>query len=171
MPMDQKSKSLLNLAIILAGVIIVLGLALKITRLGSEDANIETPTSDEVTVNSICGLTVSEPTPNEEVVFPLTVNAVVDNTLSGALGCSWTVFEAQAALIEVMDSDNNKVGQGLLTTNEDWMTTGPVNFTSVISLDDGVSSGEELTLIFNEEDPSDGEAGVPSVLEIPVVAQ
>lgn len=171
MPMDQKSKSLLNLAIILAGVIIVLGLALKITRLGSEDAKFETPASNEVAVNSICGLTVSSPTPNEEVVFPLTVNAVVDNTLAGELGCSWTVFEAQAALIEVMDSDNNKVGQGLLTTTEDWMTTGPVNFTSVISLDDGVSSGEELTLIFNEEDPSDGEAGVPSVLEIPVVAQ
>ena len=104
-------------------------------------------------------------------MFPLTVNAVVDNTLAGELGCSWAVFEAQAALIEVMDSDNNKVGQGLLTTTEDWMTTGPVNFTSVISLDDGVSSGEELTLIFNEEDPSGGEAGIPSVLEIPVVAQ
>ena len=171
MPMDQKSKSLLNLAIILAGVIIVLGLALKITRLGSEDAKVETPASNEVAVNSICGLTVSSPTPNEEVVFPLTVNAVVDNTLAGELGCSWAVFEAQAALIEVMDSDNNKVGQGLLTTTEDWMTTGPVNFTSVISLDDGVSSGEELTLIFNEEDPSGGEAGIPSVLEIPVVAQ
>ncbi len=171
MPIDKKSKGLLNIAVILLAVIVILGLALKITRLGKNDAIVSDDTNPVAVVNSLCGLTVTKPTPNEAVVFPLTVNAVIDNSLSSSLGCSWTVFEAQAAVVEVIDSENNKVGQGLLVTEGDWMTSSPVNYKAVVSLEDGVSSEEELTLRFNEEDPSGGEAGVPSILDIPVTAQ
>lgn len=115
-----------------------------------------------------CGLTVSSPLSNTTVAFPLTMTAVVDNTNASELGCSWTVFEAQAGVVKVMNGVT-EVGMGLLMTASDWMTVSPVTYTANITLSSAVVSGTPLTLVIEEENPS-GE-GTPSTIVIPVVAQ
>ena len=59
----------------------------------------------------------------------------------------------------------------VLETEEEWMFTGPVNFSGTLSPANPVPAGTLLTLVINEEDPSDGEAGAPSVVSVPLIAQ
>ena len=117
---------------------------------------------------SHCGLTVNSPLGGSTISFPLAVSAVVDNTNASKLGCSWTVFEAQAGTVKVMNG-TTEVGHSVLATTSNWMTSGPVNYSSTITLSSQVSSGTPLTLVFEEENPS-GE-GTPDTLVIPIIAQ
>lgn len=117
---------------------------------------------------SHCGLTVSSPLSNTLVSFPLSVSAIVDNTDMTNLGCGWTVFEAQAGTIKVLDINNQVVGSGILTTTQDWMTTSPVAYTSTVTLT-GVPASNNLTLVFTEDDPSD--MGNVDTLSVPVIKQ
>lgn len=100
-----------------------------------------------------CGIIVSDPTPDSVVAFPLTIKTIVDNTDMETRGCAWTVFEAQAGTVKVLDSTNTEVGMGILTTTEDWMTTSAVHYSSQVSLV-GTPSGKNLKLVFEEENPS-----------------
>lgn len=117
---------------------------------------------------SNCGLTVNTPLGGSTISFPLSVNAIVDNTNSAKLGCSWTVFEAQAGTVKVMNG-TTQVGMGILSTTSNWMTTSPVNYTGNVTLSSPVASGTSLTLVFEEENPS-GE-GIVNTLVVPVVMQ
>lgn len=102
--------------------------------------------------------TVLEPAANATVKLPLTVKMLVHSAEHPE--CPWTVFEAQAASMRLLDKDGVTVGRGTLTTTEDWMTTGPVNFTGEIpalSLIEG-----EATLVITEEDPR-GEGPVEEI--------
>jgi hypothetical protein len=105
------------------------------------------------------------------VAFPLSVTGIVDNTDAVELGCSWTMFEAQAAYMELKAENGAVVATGILETGEEWMTTGPVNFSGTLSPATPIPAGTLLTLIVNEEDPSDGEAGAPSAVSVPLIAQ
>ncbi len=133
---------------------------------------IETPpvttnnnTPPAVTTTSNCGLSVVSPLPNTTVTFPLMVQAVVDNTQMATLGCSWTVFEAQAGVVKVYDINNIQVGFGILATTGNWMTTSPVNYSATVTLT-GTPATNALTLVFEEEDPSGN--GNIDIVSIPV---
>lgn len=128
--------------------------------------NDDTTTYEEIALSS-CGLEVLSPLANTAVSFPLLVNAIVDNTNTEELGCSWVVFEAQAGIVKVMNGAT-EVGMGILSTTEDWMTSSPVNYSGSVSLSAPVASGTPLTLLFEEENPS-GE-GIPDTLTIPVIS-
>lgn len=131
-----------------------------------------TPQESEVDKGdtSDCGLTLTTPISGAGVSFPLSVTAVVDNTDAVELGCSWTMFEAQAGYMELKDEGGAVLATGILETGEEWMTTGPVNFSGTLSPATPIAPGTLLTLIVHEEDPSDGEAGVPSTISLPLVA-
>jgi hypothetical protein len=100
---------------------------------------------------------------------PISVTAVVDNTNMQALGCSWTVFEAQAGTIELKDGNGTVLGFGLLTTTQDWMTASPVTYTGQVTSNSVFAPGTPLTLVFTEENPSGD--GIPDTLVVPVVVQ
>jgi hypothetical protein len=127
---------------------------------------------DEQTVAlSHCGLTVNSPLGGGLVssTAPISVTAVVDNTNMQALGCSWTVFEAQAGTIELKDGNGTVLGFGLLTTTQDWMTASPVTYTGQVTSNSVFAPGTPLTLVFTEENPSGD--GIPDTLVVPVVVQ
>ncbi|MFA5936132.1 MAG: hypothetical protein WC787_04770 [Patescibacteria group bacterium] len=97
-------------------------------------------------------ITVSEPAANTAVTFPFTVKAVVHN--AERKDCSWTMFEAQAASMEVKDSDGKVVASGLLMAKGEWMTDGPVSFDGMITPVSGVTPSGVLDLVITEENPS-----------------
>ncbi len=116
---------------------------------------------------SHCGLTVNSPLAGSTVSFPLSVSATVDNTQSQSLGCSWTVFEAQAGSVTVKDANGNVLGQSYLKTTGNWMTTGPVVFTATIATLTNPSYTGPLTIVFEEEDVSG--QGNPDTLSVNVM--
>lgn len=93
----------------------------------------------------------------------MTVNVVVDNRKSS---CKWTVFEAQAGSVILKDLSGEILAEGNLITSEEWMTEGPINFSTTIEFKTSTNSDEGI-LIVNEENPS----GIPeevSSITIPV---
>lgn len=106
---------------------------------------------------------ILEPAPGARVTLPITVKFEVHNAKNPA--CTWTMFEAQAGTMRLLDKDGVTVGNGFLMAGGDWMTDSPVTFTGIIpalSLVDG-----EVTLIVTEENPS-GE-GTPQEISIPLI--
>lgn len=135
-----------------------------------------TPSPVDTTVPSavateVCGFKLIAPIPNVSVTFPIAVTAVVDNSHASDIGCSWSTFEANAGPVKVVNAANAQVGFGILETTSNWMTTGPVTYYATVNQTASVTSGEPLTIMFTENDPSDGEAGPISTLAIPVTAQ
>lgn len=131
------------------------------------DNKVEAPTS--ALVRTGCGadhLTVTSPVSGSVVGQAIAVEAVVDNRDANT-DCSWTVFEAQAGTIEVRDAQGAVLGQGLLTTEEEWMTSEPVRYTGSVALTAAPSG--DLTIVITEENPS-GE-GTPDTVAIPLVSQ
>jgi hypothetical protein len=155
-----------SLSISLFIVIIAAGLMWFISTKKSEAPSVP---NQPVTAVSHCGLTINAPLPQTVVSGPISISAVVDNTNMDQLGCSWTVFEAQAGTIELKDSNGTLLGFGLLTTTSDWMTTAPVTYIGMVTPTAPIPSGTQLSLIFTEENPS-GE-GIPDTLTVPVTAQ
>ncbi len=121
----------------------------------------------QTTAASHCGLTVNSPLPNATVTFPLSINATIDNTQLSSLGCSWTVFEAQAGTVIVKDSNGSAVGQAVLSTTADWMTSNATVYTATVSSISNPSYTGSLTLVFEEENPS-GE-GIADTLMVGVM--
>lgn len=128
-----------------------------------QSQNTQQPSQEQM---SLCGLTVISPLSNTIVSSPLIANAIVNNTNKTALGCSWTVFEAQAGVASLVDSTGTQVGFALLQTTSDWMTDGPVPYTGTITFSAQPAPGP-LSLVITEDNPS-GE-GTPSVLTIPLI--
>lgn len=96
-------------------------------------------------------VTVNAPVANSTVTFPLTVTVVVDN--SNDPSCNWGVFEAEAGIVKLKNALNVVLSAEVLSTTMNWMTTGPVTFTTVLSPSPLPPSGP-LTLEFVENDPS-----------------
>jgi len=40
----------------------------------------------------------------------------------------WSGFEGELGTIKLLDKDNNTIGQCILSTTENWMVNGPVNY-------------------------------------------
>ncbi len=134
--------SILTLGVIVLGVYMI------------QQQKVTAPAPQQVAAE-MCGLTITSPLPATTVTFPLTIQAVVDNTQAGTLGCSWTVFEAQAGTVTVKDQNGAILGTGILSTTNDWMTTAPTPYTATItSLTNPTYTGP-LSLVFNEENPGD----------------
>ncbi len=96
-------------------------------------------------------LTLTNITAGETVMFPLTIEATVDNRSNT---CNWTIFEAQAGSITMLDESNTVVANGVLTTTQNWMQVGPVDFTVTLTPTMTITSPETLTLLFEAENPS-----------------
>lgn len=91
------------------------------------------------------------------------------DTVSGILNLSGTVknayfFEGNIG-IGLLDANKNILKQGNGTAISDWMTTEPVTFTATI---DATGLSGKGYIAIQENDPSGGEAGVPSEILIPV---
>ena len=111
-------------------------------------------------------LTVVEPQPGSTQTLPLQVSVIVDN--GSQPNCTWTVFEAQAGIIQLLDSAGIAVGSGTLTTTQDWMTDDPVGYAGEIPAIAIVPPGP-ATLVITEEDPSG--MGDSQTIEIPIIIQ
>jgi hypothetical protein len=108
---------------------------------------------------------IIEPELGGEVSFPFILKVIVDN--SKYPNCRWTVFEAQAGSVVVKGQDGTVVGRGILQTEEDWMTNGPVSFEAKVEALPTMNPGGRLTVEITEDDPS-GEK-VPQTVSFPVV--
>ncbi len=118
---------------------------------------------------SKCGLTIVSPLPGETINFTsdftFIVKGIVDNTQREKLGCSWTVFEAQAATMKVLNSDKETIGTGLLTAKDsDWMTDQPTEYEGTVKVTGTLT---DFSLLVTENDPS-GQGNV-DIIEIPLV--
>ncbi len=145
--------------IILALIILILAAILLVLHFGTQK-------SDSVTASatlSECGLTVTSPA-TFAAHTTYTATATVDNRQKDALGCSWTVFEAVAGTVTLLDDHGKELVTKQLATSEDWMTENPVGFSAEMNIPD-IATGH-YTLAFIEENPSDGPD--QSVLLVPV---
>jgi hypothetical protein len=132
-----------------------------------------------------CGLTITFPTIGTTASFPLPLKGIIDNRNRNALGCSWTVFEAQAGTARVFANINNQgwkevgywgdnqsgaiAGPVPMMTVGDWMTENPVSVSATLMLDPKagvIPAGTPMKIVINEEDPS-GMGG--ETLEVPFV--
>jgi hypothetical protein len=77
-------------------------------------------------------------------------------------------FEANV-LINILDVNKNVLKNGYGTATTDWMTSGPVTFTTLIDFT-GLNSGPGYIEIQND-DPSDGEGGPAKKILIPVIIE
>lgn len=123
--------------------------------------------------SSRCGMAVISPEMNSVVSFPLNISVIVDNSNSATLGCAWTVFEGQAGVVSLIDSNNNVLGSNFLSTsNQNWMENLiaglPVSFATTLNLT-AQPTAENLSLVFTEDNPSG--QGTPDSLILPVLIQ
>jgi hypothetical protein len=152
----------------LIGILVVVVIALGAYTINQRRAVAPTQNNPiTATAASHCGLTVNSPLPNTVVTFPLSLNVTVDNTQAAALGCSWTVFEAQSGTVTIKDVSGTTLAQTFLSTTADWMTVNPTAYTTTIASISNPSYTGPLTLTFEEENPS-GE-GTPDTLVVGVM--
>lgn len=116
---------------------------------------------------SHCGLTINSPLTGSTVTFPLTINAMVDNTAATTLGCSWGVFEANAGSVVIKDTNGNVLAQSYLATTANWMTVNPTVYNATIPSLSNPSYTGALTIMFTEDNSAD--IPNPDTLSIQVV--
>ncbi len=124
------------------------------------------PTTIQSTGCAPKALTVVSPQPGSTQTVPLSVKVIVDN--GSHQNCTWTVFEAQAGIIQLFDSAGIAVGSGTLTTTADWMTDDPVEYTGEIPAIAIVPPGPGK-LVITEEDPAG--MGDAQTIEVPIFIQ
>jgi len=113
--------------------------------------------AEVVNNDSVCGMTVLSPFDGQVFGEISQVLVLIDNTNREVLGCSWTVFEAQAGTFAFFDGEGKQVAFGLLQAQEgvDWMTAEPVEYSGTIDLTEGISITPGLgKLVITEDDPS-----------------
>lgn len=137
---------------ILSGIVVMLVILLLVFKYKNSN-NVTTDTNSQVSKASACGIEIVSPEVGDNIDHSFVVHAIVDNTKRVELGCGWTVFEGQAGLVHIYDKRGLSVGSNLLTTTEDWMTQGPVNFYSEIHIDIDPAD-KNLILVIEEDDPS-----------------
>ncbi len=140
-------------------IIIVIGLGaytISKNRAVAPSTNNNNQGQQQAVAASHCGLTVNSPLPGDTVTFPLTINATVDNTQAQSLGCAWTVFEAQAGPVEVLDQNGNVVAMVPLSTTSDWMTSNATQYSATITSISNPAYTGRMTLKFTEDNPSGG---------------
>lgn len=112
--------------------------------------------------STVSCLQVVSPEKNQIALSPLTVTVVVNNT---SKHCHWTVFEAQAGTIAVVDNEGTTIGTGVLKTTENWMTDTSVRYNGTVIFTKTPTSNN-LILQITEENPS-GTAS-PQLVTLPL---
>ncbi len=88
---------------------------------------------------------VFSPKADEEISTPLEIQGTV-------FGNGWNGFEGQVGTVKLLDSEGNKLAEGVLKATTDW-TKPPVRFQSTLNfISLNMDSG---TLFFSNENPSD----------------
>lgn len=142
-------KKILPLIIVMI-IVIVTGLYLsRKVNLNNTVTSVPSPLPSP-TAAQCTALRLDSPQVNEEVSSPLSVTVTVDNRNKD---CRWTVFEAQAGTLQLLDEDKTVIGKGVLTTSDDWMTSEPVTYNGTITFD-RAPTGKKLELQVIEENPS-----------------
>ena len=131
-----------------------------------------TPAQEEVVVEEeqqpeVSCITVTSPQPNQAVSFPLTVTATID------YGC-WTIFEAQAGVVGLLQNNQIVSPVGLMTVSGDYydQTSYPVTAQATIASTTAVAWAAEL--VITPENPCGNSPECPPVpdpIVIPVVIQ
>ncbi len=107
---------------------------------------------DEATRNKLnalgstksCGLTLTSPTPDSSVTFPLSVQVTVNNSQSA---CKWKILGGKAGTAQILNASGKSIGKADLTTTEDWKSLGDIHFTATInSISESVNGDITLKL-------------------------
>jgi|GEM_PF-7089039 len=120
-----------------------------------------------------CGLSITSPTPNTRVSFPLVIKGMVDNSNSKTLGCSWSMFEGQAGTVQLSYLDKgvwHPLGVSVPVKVDDWTST-KINFAITLNFNNdgiGLVPGTELKVVFMGENPS-GLAANNKTFELPFI--
>lgn len=100
-------------------------------------------------------ITITSPAPNQQITSPLKI--------TGQARGNW-FFEASAP-VELIDANGNKIAQGNITTNGEWMTAEFVPFSATLTFNKPTTASGKL--IFRKDNPS----GLPEnddQIEIPI---
>lgn len=141
-------------------IIIIIILALIVFNI-KKDKTVQAPIQNEIP--AVSG-------PNKDDLDSFSVNP--GGVVSGEMVVTGTVrgayfFEGNIS-VDLLDASQNILKKGYGTAITDWMTAGPVTFTS--NIDATGLSGPGYIKIQND-DPSDGEGGPAKIILIPVVFQ
>ncbi|MDO8740807.1 MAG: GerMN domain-containing protein [Candidatus Woesearchaeota archaeon] len=91
------------------------------------------------------GIEVFLPKADEEVLSPLEIKGTVN-------GSGWIGFEGQVGTVNLIDSEGNKLAEGVLKATTDW-TQPQIRFESTLNFVSlNIDAGK---LVFNNENPSD----------------
>ncbi len=144
--------SYMNKIFLLIGIIFFVVISgLYLTKRGNvEKAPVPISSTPSPSPASCTALTLNSPSSNQKISSPLSVTVTVDNTNTD---CHWTVFEAQAGSMKLLDEEGTVIGEGVLTTEEDWMTDQPVQYKGTITFTK-TPMGKKLELQIHEENPS-----------------
>lgn len=112
---------------------------------------------------SHCAITFLNPQNGDTVTSPVALQVVVDNSKQD---CSWTVFEAQAGVVELIGNTDQVLTKEPLMATSDWMTAAPVTYTANLEY---LNYAGPLKLRIVEENPSG--VGTPDEVSLLLNAQ
>lgn len=95
-------------------------------------------------------LTIDTPQKGQQVTSPLVISVTVDNSKDN---CRWSVFEAQAGSVDLVNDNGDVIGTTTLTTTEDWMTDEPTSYSGTITFTPDTNN-KDYTIVVHEEKPS-----------------
>jgi hypothetical protein len=105
--------------------------------------------ADDVLLTSGNGISNLSITPEQKISLPIIITGTAD---SG----NW-FFEGSFP-VSILDKDGKVISQGFAGAEGEWMTADTVSFTT--KLNGGNYTGS-ATIVFKQDDPSDGESGKP----------
>ena len=80
----------------------------------------------------------------------------------------WHASEGELGLVQLLNQDGNEIALGILTTSENWMKSGPVQFETTLEFDAKESEKGTLIIHNNLGDGDSDEAGVNHSFEVPI---
>ena len=80
----------------------------------------------------------------------------------------WHASEGELGIIQLLDANGEELAYGIMSTKEDWMKSGPVQFETTLVFDAKKSEKGTLIIHNNPGDGSGDEAGELHQFEIPV---
>jgi hypothetical protein len=116
--------------------------------------------ADNVPLTTGTGISNLSIIPGQKISLPITITGTAD---SG----NW-FFEGSFP-VSIIDNDDKAIITGFASAAGEWMTPDPVAFTT--KLNDAHYTGS-ATIVFTQDDPSDGESGKPlKEFRIPVIIE
>lgn len=143
-------------------VIAVALLSLNSCKPKSSDSAIDK--KEEVSIQMDTAISPEIPTvniqPNQKITSPLELKVNSEGV--------WLANEGELGWVQLVDESGNELTKGFLTSEGDWMQSGPVMFSSVLTFD-SKNLEKGILIIHNNPGGGDGdEAGEELKFEIPV---